>query len=83
MRILKLKKRAFSEVNFFTRSWPIIDSEFSIDSKEGFYFAKDNWNDFGFMTTYEVVAYFDYKKTDLGFINVSYYTIQRYRVNSF
>ena len=56
MRILKLKKRAYSEVNFFTRSWPIIDSEFSIDSKEGFYFARDNWNDFGFKTTYEVVS---------------------------
>lgn len=73
MRILKLKKRAFSEVNFFTRSWPIFDSEFSIDSNEGFYFAKDNWDDFGFKTTYEVVAYFDYKKTNLGVINVSYY----------
>ena len=68
-----MDRREFSKVNFFTRSWPIADSEFSIDSMEGFYFAKDNWDDFGFRTSYQVVAYFDNKINHLGSINVSYY----------
>ncbi len=51
----------------------MVDSDFSIDSMEGFYFAKNNWNDFGFRTSYQVVAYFDNKINYLGSINVSYY----------
>lgn len=68
-----MDRKEYSKVNFFTRSWPMVDSDFSIDSMEGFYFAKNNWNDFGFRTSYQVVAYFDNKINYLGSINVSYY----------
>lgn len=65
-----MRQRVFGEVNFYTVNWPI---NFERELEEGLYFAKDNWDDYGFKTTFQIGACFDGKKYDLGSINISFY----------
>ena len=43
-----MKRRRFAEVNFYTTDWPIDTDQ---DMSDGFYFAKDNWDDYGLEIT--------------------------------
>ncbi|WFB92274.1 ATP-binding protein [Streptococcus parasuis] len=63
-----MKKRNFDEVDFYIESWPIDLNKLEND---GFYFAKDNWDDFNFKTTYQVAVKFGDVLEDLGYINLS------------
>ena len=75
-----MKRRRFAEVNFYTTNWPIDTDQ---DMSDGFYFAKDNWDDYGFKTTYQVVACFEGEKKDLGNINITVYPYSSSDVISF
>lgn len=75
-----MKRRRFAEVNFYTTDWPIDTDQ---DMSDGFYFAKDNWDDYGFKTTYQVVACFEGEKNDLGNINITVYPYSSSDVISF
>ena len=63
-----MKKRNFEKVDFYSESWPIVLNKLEND---GFYFAKDNWDDFNFKTTYQVAVKFGDVLEDLGYINLS------------
>lgn len=65
-----MKKINFNNIGFYNESFPINITQLSGD---GFYFAKDNWDDFGFKTTYEVVVKIDESVFELGYINLSQY----------
>lgn len=63
-----MEKRSFRSVEFYNVKWPINLESLNND---GFYFAKDNWDDYGSKTTYEVAVKFGDVIQNLGHINLS------------
>lgn len=63
-----MEKRSFGSVEFYNLDWPI---DLESLNNDGFYFAKDNWDDYGFKTTYEVAVKFGDVIQNLGYINLS------------
>lgn len=70
-KIIDVNQKRFEDVDFYLREYRGYESD--MDKDEGLYFVRDEWNDYGFETLYNVYAVFDGLEYDLGYFNATFY----------
>ena len=70
-KIIDVNKKRFEDVAFYSLGYS--DYKYRMNKDEGLYFVREDWNDYGFKTLYNVYAVFDGAEYDLGYFNATFY----------
>jgi putative ABC-type multidrug transport system, ATPase component len=70
-KIIDVNKKRFEDVAFYSLGYS--DYKYGMNKDEGLYFVREDWNDYGFKTLYNVYAVFDGAEYDLGYFNATFY----------
>lgn len=70
-KIIDVNIKRFEDVAFYSLGYS--DYKYGMNKDEGLYFVREDWNDYGFKTLYNVYAVFDGAEYDLGYFNATFY----------